>query len=140
MGFEDNMVTSSTVYSKNIHEESNKKFFTIYGKRRSMNPSCFCFPKVNKIYNKQIKKWQWFHKPFKKDQKIYQKKKYQGIYTCYSQWVISYQEKDKKVYRQTIRRLVNYYIFTNTFAISESYRKSQRKSKKDESPNFKYEI
>ena len=55
--------------------------------------------------------------------------KYQEIYSCNRQCIISCKQKDKTVYRKTIRRLVNCTISTNTCTIPESSRnKSKQKS------------
>ena len=59
------------------------------------------------------------------------KEKYQKIYSCNRQCIISCKQKDKTVYRKTIGRLANRTISTNTCTIPESSRnKSKQKSEK----------
>ncbi len=59
-----------------------------------------------------------------------QKEKYQEIHPCNRQCIISCKQKDKTVYRKTVR-LANCTISTNTCTIPESSRnKSKQKSEK----------
>ena len=68
------------------------------------------------------------------------KEKYQKIYSCNRQCIISCKQKDKTVYRKTIGRLANRTISTNTCTIPESSRnKSKQKSEKDVCANYNYE-